>query len=86
MYKMSVPRSNEEVVEEIIEEEESDLEEEEEYEQDPNICDCCMGGYNGPNEDGDVCQCWCDHCHEPAGDCRYNCAYYRSCRGEQIDE
>ena len=36
-----------------------------------NMCDCCMGGYDEPNEFG-LCHCCCQECF---GDCRYTCEF-----------
>lgn len=37
-----------------------------------DTCDCCVMGWNEPNEYG-LCNCWCSRCDELLRDCKYKC-------------
>ena len=49
--------------------------------QESIICDCCMKGYDAPNEVG-LCQCYCSQCYQEMAICRYNCETYKRWRRE----
>lgn len=50
-------------------EDESEDEDNHDYE---NSCDCCVKGWDIPNEFG-LCSCWCSNCKKPLAKCRYTC-------------
>jgi hypothetical protein len=69
-YKLNDKNAHQ-VMEWIIEREDEEEEEEDTFDYD-NSCDCCVAGWDKPNEFG-WCNCECSKCGELLRDCKYTC-------------